>query len=113
MVEAFAAYGTLGPGKPNHHHVSEILGTWSIGRVQGTLREQGWGAELGFPGIVLDESGNWVEVDILESEELANHWERLDEFEGPGYRRVSCEVLTLTGSITAFIYEIAENHPHN
>lgn len=107
MSEAFAAYGTLGPGKPNHQRVGDISGQWSRGKVQGTLLQSGWGAELGFPGITLDSSGNWVDVDLLVSDELAAHWERLDEFEGPGYRRVRCEVHTETGTVTAFIYEVA------
>ncbi|MGV1034660.1 MAG: gamma-glutamylcyclotransferase family protein [Microbacteriaceae bacterium] len=105
-TQRFAAYGTLGPGKPNHHHVVNIPGVWSHGRVRGTLAEAGWGAALGFPGITLDTSDNWVEVDLLESDALDAHWARLDAFEGPGYRRVPCEVVTDDGVVTAQIYEI-------
>jgi len=105
-LQRFAAYGTLGPGKPNHHHMEDIDGSWSRGRVRGNLAEVGWGAALGFPGITLSESDNWVEVDLLESETLEAHWARLDEFEGPGYRRVVCTVVTDSGPVEALIYEI-------
>ena len=63
-----ATYGTLGPGKPNHHHLSMIDGNWSTGSVRGFLHEAGWGADLGFPAIVLDQTGPEVSVDVLESE---------------------------------------------
>lgn len=108
MRDAFATYGTLGPGKPNHHQLAQIRGTWTSGFVRGTLHQRGWGAELGFPGIVLNEDAEEVSVDVLESEELDAHWSRLDAFEGPGYRRVRCHVRTATGLVSAFIYEIAE-----
>ncbi|MDH6422801.1 gamma-glutamylcyclotransferase [Aurantimicrobium minutum] len=103
-----ATYGTLGPGKPNHHHVSMIEGTWSIGFVRGFLHEEGWGAAQGFPGIILDSAGPEVAVDLLESEELAEHFDRLDSFEGPGYQRVLTEVKTSTEVLQAFIYELVQ-----
>ena len=57
--------------------------------MRGRLVEAGWGAELGYPGLILDPSGQAIEVYIFESPELPNHWLRLDEFEGVGYRRVA------------------------
>lgn len=103
-----ATYGTLGPGKPNHHHVSMIEGTWSIGSVRGFLHEEGWGAAQGFPGIILDSAGPEVAVDLLESEDLDVHLDRLDAFEGPGYQRVLTDVLTREGAVQAFIYELVQ-----
>ena len=102
-----ATYGTLGPGKPNHHHVSMIAGNWSTGSVRGFLHEAGWGAELGFPGIVLDPAGPEVSVDLLDSNEIEAHLGRLDEFEGPGYDRVLTKVQTPMGEVDAFIYVVA------
>ena len=101
-----ATYGTLGPGKPNHHHVSMIDGNWSSGSVRGFLYEAGWGADLGYPGIVLDPTGPEVAVDLLESDLLSEHLERLDEFEGPGYDRVLTQVQTPSGVVDAYIYVI-------
>lgn len=103
-----ATYGTLGPGKPNHHHVAMIAGNWSQGTVRGFLHEAGWGADLGFPAIVLDGSGPEVAVDVLESDELAAHLDRLDSFEGPGYNRVLTNVETPTGLVEAYLYVLAQ-----
>lgn len=102
-----ATYGTLGPGKPNHHHVSMIEGSWTTGFVRGFLHEEGWGAEYGFPGIVLDPTGPEVPVDLLESGDLAHHLSRLDEFEGPGYIRVLTQVHTPREVVEAYIYVLA------
>lgn len=103
-----ATYGTLGPGKPNHHHLSMIDGNWSTGSVRGFLHDAGWGADLGFPAIVLDPTGPEVFVDVLESEQLSEHLERLVDFEGPGYARVLTEVTTSSGKVEAFIYVLAQ-----
>lgn len=102
-----ATYGTLGPGKLNHHHVSMIEGTWTTGTVRGFLHEEGWGAAHGFPGILLDSAGPLVSVDLLESDALGGHLDRLDLFEGPGYQRVLVDVETTNGVMQAFIYELA------
>ncbi len=105
-----AVYGTLGPGAPNHHVVADITGRWYRGTVRGVLRNDGWGSELGYPGIVLGADGPTVEVEVevevLESTELAHHWARLDEFEGPGYRRRETLVATSDGLLRASIYEV-------
>jgi gamma-glutamylcyclotransferase (GGCT)/AIG2-like uncharacterized protein YtfP len=103
-----AVYGTLGPGRPNHHELSELPGRWLTGHVRGTLLEAGWGATLGYPGIVLDPAGPLVPVDLLESPALRDHWGRLDAFEGPGYRRVAADVTTPEGALPASIYVLAE-----
>ncbi|MEM7325792.1 MAG: hypothetical protein AAF531_22090, partial [Actinomycetota bacterium] len=38
---------------------------------------------------------------------LPAHWARLDEFEGPGYRRAAIEVETPDGPVAASIYRLA------
>lgn len=102
------AYGTLGPGRPNHHQLSHLPGRWLVGHVRGSLIEAGWGAELGYPGLVLDEEAPELEVDVFESSALPEHWDRLDAFEGPGYRRVTVDVATAEGPVRASIYILAE-----
>lgn len=102
-----ATYGTLAPGRPNHHQLAELEGNWTRGLVKGTLKQAGWGAEQGYPGIVLDDDGQEVEVHIFHSADLPNHWPRLDAFEGEGYRRVSVDVRTGAGVVAAFIYALA------
>jgi gamma-glutamylcyclotransferase (GGCT)/AIG2-like uncharacterized protein YtfP len=103
-----ATYGTLSPGQMNHHHLSALEGRWQRGTINGWLTEGGWGSALGFPGLVLDPTGPTVEVHLFESEELPEHWSRLDEFEGSGYRRVVTQVCTGEGEIPAYIYVLSE-----
>jgi len=55
----------------------------------------------------LDPSGDFIDVHIFESEDLPHHWARLDEFEGPGYRRVVARVSTPSGELDAWIYVLA------
>lgn len=102
-----ATYGTLGPGRPNHHQLAGLKGDWSRGSVRGDLYAEGWGAAQGFPGLVLNPAGEVVEVDLFCSEDLPAHWHRLDAFEGPGYRRVETAIRTPTGVMDACIYVLA------
>lgn len=106
-VPRLAVYGTLAPGQPNHGQLAHLSGQWFSGVVRGYLHDEGWGAELGYPGIVLDHNGDEVKVQILESASLTTEWQRLDEFEGPGYRRVVVEAQTPTGPVTVQIYVLA------
>ncbi|MEL7447478.1 MAG: gamma-glutamylcyclotransferase [Pseudomonadota bacterium] len=99
-----ATYGTLAPGRANHHQLSELQGCWSKGTVNGTLHTKGWGAEMGFPGIVIDPDGPEVDVDLFFSADLPDHWDRLDAFEGSEYRRIEVTVKTETGPRQAYIY---------
>lgn len=103
-----ATYGTLAPGRQNHGQLSELPGRWLVGHVRGSLVDAGWGAELGFPALVLDPCGGPVEVSVFESEALVDHWQRLDAFEGPGYRRVGVDVSTSEGVLPASIYVLAD-----
>lgn len=111
MEEDFAicalfTYGTLAPGRPNAHIFEPLAGTWSEGYVLGTLYKEGWGSELGYPGIRLD-GNDVVEGHIFESVELDQLWPKLDEFEGAGYCRKEVEVILASGeSISAYIYAI-------
>jgi gamma-glutamylcyclotransferase (GGCT)/AIG2-like uncharacterized protein YtfP len=77
------------------------------GHVRGTLVEEGWGAEHGYPALILDPGGRRVDVDVFESADLPAHWLRLDAFEGAGYRRVNTTVSTAAGALDAFIYVLA------
>lgn len=102
-----ATYGTLGPGRSNHHQLAGLRGEWSRGSVRGDRYEDGWGAAQGYPGLVLKPDGPTVTVDLLSSNDLPDHWARLDAFEGAGYRRVVTEVNTPAGVVSACIYVLA------
>ena len=41
-----ATYGTLAPGRVNHHQLDGLEGQWLQGHVRGTLVASGWGADL-------------------------------------------------------------------
>lgn len=104
-----ATYGTLAPGRVNHRELAGLKGGWRQGTVRGRLVAAGWGATLGYPGLVLDPQGTPVEVYLFESSELPDHWPRLDEFEGAGYRRVVTQVRTANGEVDAWIYVLASD----
>lgn len=106
-----ATYGTLAPGRPNHHQLTGLRGAWRRGVVRGRLFAEGWGAAMGYPGLVLDPAGPEVEVQLFESADLPAHWPRLDAFEGEGYRRAVVPIGTADGELNACIYVLAETPP--
>ena len=99
-----ATYGSLAPGRSNHHQLSNLRGEWSIGTVRGKLVEKGWGAALGYPALVIDAGGDKIEVHLFRSADLPKHWSRLDDFEGSEYCRAAVQVETADGLIDAWIY---------
>ena len=110
MTDRLFVYGTLAPGRPNEHVLAGIDGIWEPASVKGILLQEGWGAAAGYPGIVLDELGGEVRGFVLTSEELANHWARLDTFEGDGYVRVVTSAELGDGTVVeAQIYALNES----
>ncbi len=107
-----ATYGTLAPGRANHHQLAGLAGSWTTGHVTGRLVEAGWGASFGFPGLEVCNEGQRIEVALFESDMLPDHWERLDVFEGPGYRRAEVQVETSSGTVPASIYVVSANNSH-
>jgi gamma-glutamylcyclotransferase (GGCT)/AIG2-like uncharacterized protein YtfP len=104
----FATYGTLAPGRPNHHQLDGLRGRWLAGHVNGTLVDAGWAVGLGYPALLLDPDGSAIRVDVFESVDLPAHWARLDAFEGPGYQRVVTTVRTSSGDVEASIYVLVQ-----
>ncbi len=102
-----AVYGTLAPGQPNHHQLDGLSGNWRPGTVRGWRHAEAWGAAMGYPGLVLDATGPEVDVQLFRSDDLPDHWTRLDAFEGDGYRRVTVMVQTVGGPVEANVYELA------
>ena len=103
-LNRLAIYGTLAPGQVNHHIVEGIGGRWLKGRVHGRLIQAGWGAEHGCPGMHLDPQGEVIDVNVLEADNLPDHWERLDAFEGDEYARVRTQAETNEGLVEVHIY---------
>jgi gamma-glutamylcyclotransferase (GGCT)/AIG2-like uncharacterized protein YtfP len=86
--ERLAVYGSLAPGRQNHHIVQPLGGTWTPGIVEGDLAVFGWGAAIGYPALTLRPGGPAVSVQVLASPGLPTAWADLDAFEGAEYRRV-------------------------
>jgi gamma-glutamylcyclotransferase (GGCT)/AIG2-like uncharacterized protein YtfP len=91
---ALAVYGTLAPGRPNHHVVAPLGGEWRDGLVEGDPLPVGWGATLGSPAFRPRAGGPAVAVRVLTSRLVAAAWPSLDRFEGPGYCRILVPVFT-------------------
>ena len=104
-MQRLFVYGSLQPGGPNEHVLSGVDGRWQRASVRGRLVQEGWGADLGYPGLVLDDAADAVPGSVLSSEELTAKWPDLDDFEGEGYERVSARVQTESGeTVTAQLY---------
>lgn len=108
-----AVYGTLAPGRSNHHVVAPLGGEWTDGVVEGDLVPEGWGATLGFPACRPRSGGPAVPVKVLATPALEAAWPALDRFESPGYRRILVPVLTPERRLytVANLYAAAEALP--
>jgi gamma-glutamylcyclotransferase (GGCT)/AIG2-like uncharacterized protein YtfP len=97
-------YGSLQPGRENHYMLSDLKGEWMQGYVTGDLINYGWGAGMGYPAMVWNPDGNKINGQLLISNELPNHWERLDELEGKDYKRILVPVICEGQTHIAYIY---------
>ena len=104
-MERLFVYGTLQPGGPNEHVLTAIGGKWEPAAIRGNLTEAGWGASMGYPGLVIDENGNDIHGHVFASSNLSNQWAYLDEFEGEEYERIATSVTLLNGEhVQAHVY---------
>ncbi len=103
--QSLFVYGTLAPNGPNEHILTNIGGTWHPGTLRGQLHEAGWGANMGYPGLTLDEQGEPVKGFLFSSAQLSDHWGFLDEFEGSEYERVVAIASLSDGSqVETYVY---------
>ena len=106
-MDRLFVYGSLAPGRPNYHVLEDVPGHWEPATLKGILHEEGWGAELGYPGITPDENGEDVNGFVLESDQLDDVWPRLDEFEGDGYERQEVTVTVREiDQVSAYVYAL-------
>ncbi len=104
-MQRLFVYGSLQPGGSNAHMLGDLDGSWQAARVRGDLNPEGWGAALGYPGLVLRDDGEEVQGQLFSSDELDAHWDRLDDFEGVEYRRTETAVLLADGgTVRAWVY---------
>lgn len=104
-MERLFVYGSLQPGGPNEHVLTTIGGEWEPATIKGNLIEAGWGASMGYPGLVIDEHGNDIQGHVFASSNLSTQWAYLDEFEGKEYERIVAAVTLLNGEqVQAHVY---------
>ena len=98
-------YGTLCPGQPNEHMLTQFVGEFLPASVRGHLHPEGWGQTMGYPGLILDAAGVQVPGYIYLSDEMAENWAILDEFEGDCYRRVKTfAMLESDETVEVYVY---------
>ena len=85
--QRLAVYGSLAPGRSNHHMVAPLGGERTTGVIEGDRVASGWGSTLGFPAFIPRADGTAVAVDVLTSRALPAAWPELDRFEGHEYER--------------------------
>jgi gamma-glutamylcyclotransferase (GGCT)/AIG2-like uncharacterized protein YtfP len=89
-----AVYGTLAPGQANHHMIANIQGLWEDGFIVGKLHE--------IDGLIAfrwKTPGDKVAIKLLTSPDFPSHWQGLDRFEGPPYRRILVPIETYSGQL--------------
>jgi len=94
-----AIYGTLAPGKANHHLIAGLGGTWHDAAVRGRLGRVPGGIHEGLPAIVLDPAAAPHPLKVLVCDHLPAAWARLDAFEGEEIQRLLVP-LEAAGGIT-------------
>ena len=105
MKETLFVYGTLMPNCPNGYILENIVGKFVPATVRGFLKDAGWSATMGYPGIKLNEGGDTIHGFLFYSDNLINHWDFLDEFEGAEFQRVPvCVERFDEFEIDTFIY---------
>lgn len=105
LMERLFIYGSLQPGGPNERVLAGIEGEWERAVIKGKLVEDGWGADLGYPALVIDDQGDEIAGYVFTSERLSAAWTDLDEFEGEQYERVVATVTLEDGTrVRAHVY---------
>ena len=103
---ALFVYGTLAPGQVNAHVLALLSEAWTEAQISGSLHDAGWGAAHGCRGARLVDNDidkitanshatSVVKGVLLKSNDLADFWQKLDDFEGIDYQAVSYTHLTL------------------
>jgi gamma-glutamylcyclotransferase (GGCT)/AIG2-like uncharacterized protein YtfP len=98
-------YGTLAPGRENHHLLADLDGEWSEITIAGVLGD--W---MGYPMFRWSVGGPSVDGWLLRSPMLPAHYPRLDDFETAAYARHLVPYVGSEGAGVANCY-VAASHP--
>ena len=105
MKDSLFVYGTLMPNCPNSYVLENIVGNFLPATVKGKLIDAGWSASMGYPGIRLEMGDDTIHGFLFYSDNLINHWDFLDEFEGAEFQRVPVTVERFDEfEVETFIY---------
>ena len=105
MKDSLFVYGTLMPNCPNAYVLENIVGKFVPATVKGKLIDAGWSASMGYPGIRLEMGNDTIHGFLFYSDNLINHWDFLDEFEGAEFQRVPVTVERFDEfEVDSFIY---------
>ncbi len=106
-MDTLFVYGTLMPNCPNGHVLEEIVGKFVPATVEGTLIDAGWSASMGYPGIRLEEGADTIHGYLFYSNNLINHWDYLDDFEGEEFQRSEVTVTRFDElEVDTYIYTV-------
>ena len=108
LPNALFVYGTLAPGQVNAHVLAPLSGAWTEAQISGSLHDAGWGAAHGCPGARLLDNDidkmathpyptGVVKGVLFESTDLADFWQKLDDFEGTEYQAEITTAHLVTG----------------
>lgn len=76
------SYGTLAPGQPNHWLISDLRGEWKECAIRGAMNQKDGLSQFSWNTACSEQPAR-----LFTSDDLPNNWDRIDQFEGKGYRR--------------------------
>lgn len=97
------------PNCPNGHILENIVGKFIPATVKGKLIDAGWSASMGYPGIRLEAGNDTIHGFLFYSDNLINHWDFLDEFEGEEFKRIEVVAYRYDEiEVETFIYSLRD-----
>ena len=111
---ALFVYGTLAPGQVNAHILALLSEAWTEAQISGSLNDAGWGAAHGCQSARLTDNDidnmtadshptSVVDGVLFESEDLADFWRKLYDFEGIDYRAEVTTARLVTGEYRRYV----------
>jgi len=104
-MEKLFVYGSLMPNETNHFILKKINGVWQKGFVLGEIKRIKFSNKEYLAAILIVNKDKKVFGYLFTSFALKYLWKKLDNFEGPNYKRKITQVfLTNNRKVEANIY---------
>ena len=108
-IDSIFVYGTLQPGKQHEEIFKKIKGSWKKGFIFGKLINISKGSNYGYPVIKIKKKGDKIFGMVFKSKNLDKIINKVDVFEGQGYRRIITSVNLINGSkINSYVYTLGK-----